>query len=84
MTHAVASEHVAAPPERVVALYRDPTNWAALFPSTIRNARAVRDDDDATVVEVDHVEGKVVNVLRPLSPRRIELTEWKRATARSS
>lgn len=78
MIHAVASEHVAAPAERVVALYREPTNWPSLFPGTIRHARVVRRDGDAAVVEVKHVEGKVVNVLRDLSATRIELTEWKR------
>jgi hypothetical protein len=30
------------------------------------------------VVEVDHVEGSVVNVLRSVSPTRIELREFKR------
>jgi hypothetical protein len=78
MIHAVALEHIAAPADRVASLYREPANWASLFPATIQHARAVRQDGDATVVEVDHVEGKVVNVLRPLSPLRFELTEWKR------
>jgi hypothetical protein len=30
------------------------------------------------VVEVDHVEGKVVNILRDISPTRIDLVEFKR------
>jgi hypothetical protein len=60
---AVVSEHVNAPADRVRALYRDPDNWARLFPSTIRGARVVGKEGDTTIVEVDHVEGKVVNIL---------------------
>jgi hypothetical protein len=75
---AVVSEHVNAPADRVRALYRDPDNWARLFPATIRGARVVRREGDATVVEVDHVEGKVVNILRDISSTRIDLVEFKR------
>ena len=38
MIEAVVSEHVNAPADRVRALYRDPDNWARLFPVTIRGA----------------------------------------------
>ena len=75
---AVVSEHVNAPADRVRALYRDPANWAHLFPETIRGARVVRKEGDTTVVEVDHVEGKVVNILRDISSTRIDLVEFKR------
>ena len=75
---AVVSEHVNAPADRVRALYRDPGNWARLFPATIRGARVVRREGDTTVVEVDHVEGKVVNILRDISSTRIDLVEFKR------
>ena len=78
MIDAVVSEHVSAPADRVRALYRDPDNWARLFPATIRGARVVRKEGDTTVVEVDHVEGKVVNILRDISSTRIELVEFKR------
>jgi hypothetical protein len=78
MIQAVASTHVDAPAQRVLALYADPANWATLFPETIRAARIVRREAGTMVVEVDHVEGKVMNVLRPVSPTRLELTEWKR------
>ena len=78
MIDAVVSEHMNAPADRVRALYRDPDNWARLFPATIRGARVVRREGDTTVVEVDHVEGKVVNVLRDVSPTRIDLVEFKR------
>ena len=77
MIDAVVSEHMNAPPDRVRALYRDP-EWARLFPATIRGARVVRRERDATVVEVDHVEGKVVNILRDTSSTRIDLVEFKR------
>ena len=30
------------------------------------------------MVEVDHVEGKVLNILRDVSPTRIDLIEFKR------
>src|SRR5499427_10174975 len=75
---AVVSEHVNAPAARVQALYRDPDNWARLFPATIRGARVVRIEGDTTVVEVDHVEGKVVNILHDISSTRIDLVEFKR------
>src|SRR5215813_15221104 len=74
--NAVVSQHVNAPADRVRALYRDPDNWARLFPATIRGARVVRREGDTTVVEVDHVEGKAVNILRDVSPTRIELVEF--------
>jgi hypothetical protein len=75
---AVVTEHIDAPAERVRALYEDPGNWARLFPATIRAARVVRTDGTTTVVAVDHVEGAVLNVLRSVSPTRMELEEWKR------
>src|SRR5215471_8902858 len=75
---AVVSEHMNAPADRVQALYRDPDNWPRLFPATIRSARVVRREGDTTVVEVDHVEGKVMNILRDISITRIDLVEFKR------
>lgn len=78
MIDAVVSEHVNAPADRVRALYRDPDNWARLFPATIHGARVIREDGDTTTIEVDHVEGKVVNILRDISPTRTDLLEFKR------
>src|SRR5512138_2556596 len=78
MIHAVIRAHVNAPADRVRALYEDAEGWGRLFPATIRGARVLRRDGDTTEVEVDHVEGKVRNVLRRVSPTRIELSEWKR------
>src|SRR5262245_65616678 len=62
----VVREHLNAPADRIRALYRDPDNWARLFPTTIRGARVVRREGDTTVVEVDHVEGNAVNILRDI------------------
>ena len=76
--HAAVSEHVNASPDRVRALYREPDNWARLFAATIRAVRVVQRDGDTTVVEVDHFEGSVVNILRDVSATRIDLTEFKR------
>src|SRR5262245_52923024 len=75
---AVVSEHVNAPADCVKGLYSNPDNWARLFPATIRGASVVRREGDMTVVEVDHVEGKVVNILRDISSTRIDLVEFKR------
>jgi hypothetical protein len=75
---AEVSVHVAAPVERVRALYAAPEGWARLFPATIRGARVVRRSGDETEIEVDHVEGPVRNVLRQVSPARLDLEERKR------
>jgi hypothetical protein len=75
--HAVVSEHVSAPANRVRAMYQDPSNWARLFPETIRGARVVRKEGATTVVEVDHVEGSVINILRDVSSTQIDLAEFK-------
>lgn len=78
MIRAVVSEHVNAPPERVRAEYEEPSNWGKLFPKTIRAARVIRRDRRTVVVEVDHVDGRVMNVLHDVSPTRIDLDEFKR------
>src|SRR5262245_17410316 len=78
MIHALVSEHVDATAVDVRALYGNPENWRMLFPGTIEGARVLRRDDEKTVVEVDHVEGRVTNILRDVSPTRIELRESKR------
>jgi len=84
MIDAVVSEHVNAPADRVRTLYRDPDNGGRLFPATIRSARVVRREGDTTVIEVDHVEGKVVNMLPDISSTRTDLVEFKRVTTRLS
>jgi len=68
---------VNAPADRVRALYRDPANWAHLFPATIRGARVVRKEVDTTVVEIDDVDGTALNILRDISSTRTDLIELK-------
>ena len=77
MIHAIVSQHVNASADDVRALYENPGNWATVFPRTIRAARVVRREGDTTVIEVDHVEGRVTNILRDV-PTGIELCEFKR------
>ncbi len=76
--HAAASAHVRAPAERVRALYEEFEAWSRLFPATVRGTRLVRRQGETTFVEVDHVEGKVLNVLHRVTPTRIDLEEFKR------
>ena len=76
--HAVVSEHINASADSVRALYEEPDNWPRLFSATIRGARVVRREGGTTVVEVDHVEGRVMNILHDISPMRIDLDEFKR------
>jgi len=78
MITAVVSEYIDAPADRVRSLYDDPANWGTLFPLTIRRARVLRRVDNVLHVEVDHIGGKVLNILRHVSPTCIELTEFKR------
>src|SRR5262245_483169 len=63
LIHAVVSDLVSAPANRVRALYEDSSNWARLFPATIRRGRVARKEGATTVIEVDHVEGIVMNIL---------------------
>lgn len=78
MIEASAFIHIDAPPDRVAALYADVASWPRTFPATIRGARVVSETPGELRIEVDHVEGKVVNLLRPKSPTLFELEELKR------
>jgi Polyketide cyclase / dehydrase and lipid transport len=71
------SQAIKAPREAVMALYADYRNWDRLFP-LIRGVRFVRQEGDRTVLDIDHVEGHVPNVLRQVSPETVELWEDKR------
>ena len=68
MIRAVIRAHINAPPDRVRRLYEDPENWVRLFPATVRGIRIVRRSQDRLVVEVSHIEGKVINLLQFISP----------------
>jgi hypothetical protein len=68
---------VKAPPEIVSAVYAEYASWPRLFP-TIRGVRLVRRTGAQFLLEVDHVEGKVINELFVRSPGEIDLRETKR------
>jgi hypothetical protein len=72
------SQTIHAPRSIVQNLYSDYSHWSTLFPATIRGVSFVRQEGDRTVLDVDHVEGHVSNILRTLSPNTIELEESKR------
>lgn len=76
--HVREATTIRAEPRRLAALYLDHARWPSLFPATIRRTRELARNDGATLVEVDHrTEGRVVNVIRPLSPTVIALDERK-------
>jgi hypothetical protein len=77
MLHVEVSTTVQAPRETVAAVYAEYTSWPRLFP-TISAVRLVRRQGPTLVLEVDHLEGKVVNELTVRSPGEIDLWEEKR------
>lgn len=67
-----------AAPERLAALYLDYENWSRLFSATIRGVRRLEEQHGDITVEVGHkAEGRVVNIIRPMSPTVIVLEELK-------
>ena len=78
MIHVIVSEHLNAVAGDVRALYDNPDNWKTLFPQTIKDAHVVRREDDVRVVEVDEIQGHLTNILRNVSPTRIEQRESTR------
>jgi hypothetical protein len=65
-------------PEHLAALYLDYRNWPELLPATIRGVRKLAEDAGDITVEVDHrTEGRVVNIIRPMSASVIALEEFK-------
>lgn len=72
-----ASTTIRASPPCVVGIYVDFDRWPSVFP-TIRSVRLLSQDGVRRVLEVDHREGRVVNVLTVVSPQEIWLTERKR------
>jgi len=69
---------IRAPQPRVAALYRDYGRWPELFPATIRGVRPVSAEPRRTILEIEHREGRVTNILTELSPARFDLWESKR------
>ena len=78
MVHAEESILIRAPQNRVFALYADYGGWPRLFPETIRGVRFLAENRNTTTLEIEHVEGKVVNLVRFLPPDEIQLEEFKR------
>lgn len=78
MILAKASIKINAPVPVVVCSYLDYENWPVLFADTIRDVRILSEEQNVLKLEVDHrYEGKVLNILRILSPNEIELEEFK-------
>jgi hypothetical protein len=63
MPHVQASITICAPQARMAALYRDFANWPRLFPATIRGMGLVRAEPMRTILEIEHREGRVPNIL---------------------
>ncbi|GEM_PF-6339701 len=76
---AQAAINIAAPPERVAAVYRDVEKWGETFPATIEQAQVAETGDNWKQVEVTHrMEGHVPNTLVFLSDIEIGLEESKK------
>lgn len=70
---------IAAPPDRIVALFMDYTQWPRIFAATIAHTALVGRDGRSLVVRVDHRrDGRVVNVLTNHGDGVIVLRECKR------
>lgn len=80
--HAIQAEaavDIAAPPERVAALYRNVEKWAETFPATIAYAHVIETGSNWEKIEVSHKkEGRVPNTLIFLSDTAIGLEESKK------
>jgi hypothetical protein len=71
------STTVQAPRETVLDVYADYQGWPRLFP-TISGVRLLRREGPTLVLEVDHVQGKVLNELTVRPPAALDLWEEKR------
>ena len=68
---------IRAPQPTVAAIYRNYRDWLRAFP-TIKAVRLMREEPGKHILEIDHQEGRVVNILTDVSPAQIELQEWKK------
>jgi hypothetical protein len=66
------STTVQAPRQTVLDVYADYQGWPRLFP-TISRVRLLRREGPKLVLEVDHVEGKVLNELVVRPPDALDL-----------
>jgi polyketide cyclase/dehydrase/lipid transport protein len=77
MMHSDAVTMIKAPKRIVSDVYADFTRWPSVFP-TISGVRLIRDEPSKQILEIDHLEGKVINEMVVRSPDEIELWEVKR------
>ena len=77
MLHVEVSTTVRAPRQTVLDVYADYAGWPRLFP-TISGVRLLRREGAKLVLEIDHVEGRVINELVVRPPDTLELWEEKR------
>ena len=77
MMQVMASTMVSAPKATVSDVYGEYPSWPRLFP-TINGVRLLRREGATLVLEIDHIEGKVVNELLVRSPDEISLWEAHR------
>jgi hypothetical protein len=75
--HVDASITINAPTDRVRDVYTDYRSWPRIFP-TIKGVRLLRREGAKQVLEIDHVEGKVINELLVRPPDQVDLWEVKR------
>jgi hypothetical protein len=68
---------IKAPRQTVLDVYADYPSWPRLFP-TISAVRLLGREGPKLVLEVDHVEGKVINELVVRPPAQLDLWEEKR------
>jgi len=78
MLHAEVIGRISGTTDEVAGMFRDVEGWPTLFRATIRSVTVVQRDGLRTVVDVEHREGKVRNVLTTLSDREFLVEEWKR------
>jgi Polyketide cyclase / dehydrase and lipid transport len=77
MLQVEVSTTVQAPRQTVLDVYANYQRWPGLFP-TISGVRLLRREGAKLVLEVDHVEGKVLNELVVRPPDELDLWEEKR------
>ena len=77
MLHVEVTTTVKAPRRTVLDVYADYAGWPRLFP-TISGVRLLRREGAKLVLEIDHVEGRVINELVVRPPDTLELWEEKR------
>jgi hypothetical protein len=75
--HVEVTATVKAPRQTVLDVYADYRSWPRVFP-TINAVRLLGREGPKLVLEVDHVEGKVINELLVRSPDQLDLWEQKR------